>query len=710
MREIRRQLQHMLSSGDFALLDTLKKGKKWRSWPSEDRELLAEALVQQGRAKSVGDASARARQELGECFALATQIAPASGSVYRVQARAHWDCYCRTKNLQELHLAIDRLKKALQCSPGDAQISSDLAKSMIHVPDYARDGEFVKQIEALLSLGEKAQSPQGRADIHHLWGMHFSQLFKITGEPLELTLAIDKFRRAHAVTEGNLLPWQPYCRALEQLGQLMGQPSLLREALVCLQKSLAGAEAQKDAQTWSHMGEICQTLFELEGQQADFLRAERAFGQAALLAPDSWHCWFKWGALYVVAGKLRQQMALVRFGLEKLGKAHKLSASKTLVMSQLAECQTLLGTAEEDLRLLKLAKRCLQSCAEKEPFDSLHFTRLGLSQLALGKYFGDSDTLMQAYHHFQDALALFGNLPEIHAGLAQVCSALAESTQEPQLLERALEHFEECACLSNRQIALLMEWAAALIKQAEYRGGDQDKIFSAVEKLQAAMQICEQMEISPDVPLLFSYGCALDFLGDLTGEELFYERAVQVLSQVLKLEPSNLAAQFNLALVFSHIGEAFDNRPNLELAVERLCSLARLNPEDELVWQEWGISLMHLARMPKEEEHQALDWTALADAEVKLRQALRLGALTPLYHLAGLHAARGHKELSLNYLEKAIREKAVPSFEEVQEDEWLENIRGEERFGKLSQTLRELLEGEEGGESPSETEDSSNSN
>lgn len=707
MREIRRQLQHILISGDFALLDSLKKSKKWRSWPSEDRELFAKALVQQGKGKNFGDNSPSAQQKRGECFALASQIAPTSSQIYQVQAQAHLDCFYQTQRLPELHLAVDRLKRALQCCPGNLQISIELAKALIHIPDYAQSADLVAQVETLLSACEKTDVSADRASTLQLWGEHYLNLANITGEALEVSRAIRKFRSAREISQGPALPWRCFCLALEQLAKLTGQSSFYLEALEVLQNQLARSD--KDLQVWMQLGQISQVLFELEGQQNDFLRAEKAFGQSAILAPDNWQCWFCWGGLYVTAGKLRQQMTMVRFGLEKLGKAYKLSAAKTTVMSQLAECQTLLGEAEEDLRLLKLARRCLQICSEKEPFESVHFARLGMCQLALGKYFGDSDCLLQAYHHFQDALALFGNLPSIHIGLAKSCSALAESTLEPQLLEKALEHFELCKEDANREVTLLIDWAIALMKVAELRGGDQDKIYTAVEKLQLAMQLCEQMEIPPGTQLLFHYGCALDFLGDLTGEELFYERAIQVLSQVLQLEPSNFAARFNLAIVFSHIGEAFGNRQNLETAIEQLSTLAHLNPEDELVWQEWGVSLMHLARLAGEDE-QGVDWAILAQAEVKLRQALRLGALTPLYHLAGLHAMRGHKELSLSYLERSIREKAVPGLEEMQEDEWLENVRSEERFLKLVQTLRDLLENEESGESTSEAEDSSSSN
>lgn len=707
MKDLRKHLQYILSSGNFSLLEPLKSRRGWKSWPPEERELFAKALLELGQAKISDAQTADGEQESVKCFALAEQVCPSNGRILSAQGCIYFKRYAQTRQSADLMHAISRYRRALTLSPDEPQIALKLARALMLRPAYPLVDAAFAEVESLLSkleLMDTLSTPL-RKSFYQVLGEHYLAQGEQSGEALELVRAIAQFRNAKDLLDDAPFEWSPYCRALEQLAVLTHRKELYQEILDCLQEQLR--LVADDPAIWFQVGQTSLTLFELEGRQPDYFRAEKAFATAFKLAPNCWQYQWRWGTLCVLAGKLHQRPELVRVGLQKLGKANKLNPAKVGIISQIAECQYLLGAEEENLKSLKQAKRCLQQCAEKEPFDPAHRVRLGMCQLALGRYFGDHDHLMKALDLLQDALGVFGSTPEIQVGLALCSEALADSAIDPQLLERALDHFDEGATFAIRRVDLLVDWASILLKCAEVRGGDRERVALAVEKLQLALHLCEQMEIAPDAQLLFHFGCSLDFVGDLTGEEAHYEKAIQLLSQVLRIDPNHYLARFNLAIVYSHHGEAFEDEASLGVAAKQLAALAHINPEDELIWQEWGVCLTHLARLSDLEEKSSEAHQHLKEAEVKLRQALRLGALTPLYHLAGLHALKRQKEAALYYLKRAIEEKAVPGLEEIYDDEWLDPLRDDARFIELVQSLEESIAREASGDPHSGAEDNS---
>ncbi len=706
MSEIRRHLEHILTSGDFSLLEPLKRRKGWVHWLPEERELLAKALVQQGREKLLSNQSATAHQELSECFALALQIAPSNSRIYWEQAGVLLKSYTCCARKADLQLAIELLEKALACSSSDLRclIALDLVKATMQLSDYPKDSEQVRRVDQLLTSCSNSLPHDSRraGKVLQAWGEHYLHLGVHSGEAWELRCAVEKFRAAADLLAVDERDWRSTCQALDQLARLTKQIAFYREAIKCLRLQLSISHQSEDL--WSRLGDISQKIYEMTGIHADYLYAERCFGNAVLLAPEKWQSWFRWGLLYIKAGRARQQIALLRFGLEKLTKADKLSPGQPLINSQIADCQCMIGSIDEDLGLLKQANRCLQRCIELEPFESLHVSRLGMCHLAMGGYFGDNQQFVKAYTFFQEAEVAFGNLPELQMGLALCCCALAETALEPQLMQKALEHFEKGQELASCQVDYLIDWATALMRFAEICGGDREMIEAALSKLQEALKLCDRLEIGPTANLLYHFGCALDFMGDLTGEEAFYEQAIHALSKAVQIDPDHYSARFNLAIVHSHIGETFEEGKSLLLAISHFEALAQTDREDELVWQEWGIALLHLAELTQGEE-ETLSLPLLEEAEAKLRQALRLGALTPLYHLAGLHSVQGQIETALHYLDRSIEEKIIPGVEEIEEDEWLDSLRQHPRYLKLMLKFKETLAKEESGEAQPDSAD-----
>lgn len=707
MSEIRRHLEQILITRDFTLLEPFKESKGWINWPPKERELLAQALVEQGRETMLSSQSRSAHRQLNECFALALQIAPLNARIYWDQAKVLIKSHIVGKHSGDLLAAIQLLEKALNYSTPDLSclISLELASALMKQSDYANNSTSTVRVEKLLNTCSDSIShdSQRAGEVLQMWGRHYLLLAEQSGEAWELRSSVEKFRAASELLVIKDRDWKSMCRALKKLGELTMQTSLYREAINSLRIQLS--ESQQSAELWSHMGQLSLKLYETTCLNSDYQYAERCFGNTALLAPERWQSWYCWGSLYVTAGKARQQISLLRFGLEKLTKALKLRPGKPQIASQIAECQLMMAIAEEDFQLMKHAQQCLDQCVETEPFEITHLFRKGMCQLAIARYFGDSQHLIKAYTFFQETEESLGPMPQLQIGLALCCSALAETALEPQLLQKAIEHFEKGKKLASCQVHLLIDWAAALMRFAEFCGQSKELIEKALVKLNQALQLCDHLEIGPTANLLFHFGCALDFMGDVTGEEALYEQSIHALTKAIQIDPDHYPARFNLAVVYSHIGESFDDAKSLLSAARHFQALARLDSEDELVWQEWGITLMHLAEASQEDDN-IVDLPLLEEAEMKLHQALQLGALTPHYHLASIYSLRGQIDVALNYLERAIEEKTVPGIEEIEEDEWLDALRQAPRYIELMEKFKETLLREESGEPQGDAGDS----
>lgn len=198
----------------------------------------------------------------------------------------------------------------------------------------------------------------------------------------------------------------------------------------------------------------------------------------------------------------------------------------------------------------------------------------------------------------------------------------------------------------------------------------------AIEKFEKTIAIAERVE--PE--WLYNYGCAFDFLGDLTGEPEHYEKAIQLLIKVLELDPDYLPAIYNIALAFSHLGETVPDIDCLYRACEYFQQLLQKEPEDDLAWNDWGTTLVHLALLLYDPSLPEQSQELYAQSEEKFLQSVRLGCNSALYNLACIHSLNSNLDLAMQYIQRAADQNALPPVDDLLQDEWLENLRQTSEF------------------------------
>lgn len=211
---------------------------------------------------------------------------------------------------------------------------------------------------------------------------------------------------------------------------------------------------------------------------------------------------------------------------------------------------------------------------------------------------------------------------------------------------------------------------------------DPKYVESAIEKFERAINQNAEDPINQECDLewLYNYGCALDFLGDFTEETCDYERAVQVLSKVLEVDPSYTFARYNLALSLSHLGEHADDVESFQKSLHHFEILLSNDHEDETAWNDWGLTLINYGQLIYDPTHPEQAQNLYEQAEGKLMHAIALGCTQAYYNLACVHALMGHTSVAMHFIERAEVAGVLPGIEAMLHDEWLKNIRDTQEF------------------------------
>ena len=212
---------------------------------------------------------------------------------------------------------------------------------------------------------------------------------------------------------------------------------------------------------------------------------------------------------------------------------------------------------------------------------------------------------------------------------------------------------------------------------------DRTHIEQAAEKFELAISGRLDALDGDDVELewLYNYGCSLDFLGDFNDEGIYYEKAIQVLSHVLKIDPEYHHARYNLALSLSHLGELNSDVNYFNHSVEVFQEVVQNEPEDEMAWNDYGLAFLHLAILTYDPTiNSELCDQFFLQAETRFQKAISLGNQHAFYNLASLNALRNNPIEAIHYLEKGELANALPPIDDVIHDEWLDSLRDQPAY------------------------------
>ncbi|WP_204592956.1 tetratricopeptide repeat protein, partial [Candidatus Similichlamydia epinepheli] len=687
-------LRLALEQQNFSILERFKHEKSWSTWSAQDRELFAEALVHEGRLFSNEVNSGLAIKMLN-CFELASQVAPMSHYVAYLQGQTFWSCYLNEKNPGALSHAVYRLRRALKESSFHLPYLHLFLRVVLAAQSFWLDSTQLLQ-EAYDLAHPIVSSSLIDAETHLLWAELLFATAKNSEEIGDYVKAIRCFAEAQEKNVNKVSFWLAYSDCVLALSKRVSSHNLLCQAEKLIACAINLAPESPDA--WLLLAKFHARCLFHQGFDESLAKAEEAFSGALARGASRIEVSLQWAELYYFVGRFRQQVQFLRIACDKLQIGLAVDPIHPKLRSLLSCCQTILGAYDDNLALLRQAENVLLEVIDQEPEETIHHYRHALALIEQGRYFCDTRFFQSALARLKTSMAQLGRSSWISLGLAQTYFLLAESTGNINLFKKCLAGFSECSDLCEEHIWINIDWAVALMRASEILG-NKELLNEALSKFSFVIDQYQAMGVRLDAELLYQHGCALDLQGDYSGDETFYDRAVQSLALAQNIDPNAFHIRLAFAFALSHLAEATSDPECFFRAFEHYRILSEIDPEDDIVWGEWGICILSFIKSSVPQHYILSYYEAhLQEAEEKFLMSLRLGNQMVFYNLACIYSVRGDIDKALKCFSKAVEVGVVPSLEEVLEDSWLDPLRNESYFLEMLSNLDE-------GPSPSDDSD-----
>ncbi|MCE2983111.1 MAG: tetratricopeptide repeat protein [Parachlamydia sp.] len=678
-----KELAEIQKDRSFERLNSFKDPKIWGGMAESERSLFVQLLILQGD-QQLEEGSNR----VIDSFNLAAQVGGGAPSIYYEQGNLFSK---RSDNLRCLNFAHQSFQKAIQKNPQFANaLYADglvLLKMGLLENDTSYFVQACSRFEELKQTFEKTPSDFPQDELYWKWGLSLALIGKSGGEPHDYSMAIEKYRLAEEKGCASALFYIDYGNALSDLADLLERPALLSDALAFYFKAIELDPYEFSG--WFNQGScllaICETCFDPQLCE----QAEKSFDNALELDETQSLLWLRYGQLEALAGKYKRQKTKLESSLEKFNRAYQLDPAHLPILSAWAETELFLGSEEDRLDLIYSARDKIVQCLEQNPENAEDWYLYGSCLNEIGGYFNEKVFYRQAIEKFEYGVTLSSNNPLLWYGLALSHFALGELLDEKSDFEKAVEYCSKVIECGGAAIAQFWnDWGVALMKMGEMTQ-QPHYLEQAIEKFERALKQ-PLFELEPedlDLEWVYNYGCAFDLLGDLKEEPQFFERAVQILNQVLVMDPDFSQARYNLALALSNLGEATYDVEPYQRALEHFQILLNNDQEDDCIHLDCGVSLVNLALLIHDEHVPERSYILYREAENHLMQAASLGNTQAYYQLVGLYSLTKHFAQAMHYLERALQYGALPPLEDLLHDEWLEALRQTPSFRQFIHQL-----------------------
>jgi len=665
-------LQKIGKEHAYDQLDLFKDSSAWSLMDHDEKTLLAILFI--GRGKNQLEAR---DPHFIDSFDIASQLAPELYDIHYLQGKA---CAEHLDNVHCLTLASQAYSKAVACKPDGFESWFNWGDVLIFIGLFYQEVSYLAEADHKFQMAEAILRQRGPltsddAIVYWRWGLCWSLMARQAGEPQDLRIAIDKYKQAESLGFQDPDFWHDYGSTLLELGMLIQRPELLVDASDLYHKAL---ERSPDSfEYWFSLACCYQYLYEINLDESYFERSHAAFDKASKVESNESRLWLKWGQLLIGGGKATRNLEKIKASLAKFEKANACESNNPLILSRWGEAEMIIGTNLDRLDHIRSAESKIVKSLEIFPESPDIWFFYGACLNALGHYFHEDEYYNQAIEKFQYGLSLDRHHPLLWYGLGMAHYSLGDRWEDIPLLEKAVRDFAhviECGGGSFAQF--WNDWGVAYMKLGEVTD-TKEYVQMAIEKFERALKhpTIEKDKGNVDLEWVYNYGCAFDFLGEFTGDESCYERAVFLLSQVIQADPKHAHAGYNLALALSHLAEAMSDVTLYEKAIEQYLIILGRDNEDELACYDLGMTYIHLANLVQDKHHLGKNQALLHLAEHRLLQSAALGNPHAHYAIACLFSLAGNFDAAMHYIERAQHQGTLPSIDEMMREEWLSALR-----------------------------------
>lgn len=631
----------------------------------------AEFLLNEGKKKLN-----QGNQEGLKLFSQATSIDPNNPKLFFEQGLTLFKIGRENQVKKTLLLANKKFKSATKLDDNIATFWSSWGKSLYSLGMLSQEHHYFlsakEKYQKAIELCKGSHDPY-LAQTYWDFGQVLLQIALHSGESSDLYEALEAHSTASSHNEE--LPaafWEDYGIISLKLGEQINDIRLYLKSIHCHKNAIS--KSVSSFRSWYLLAHSLSKLYTLTHDEDHFCQANECYTNAAKLHPQNETIWHSWAKLLLDSGIRLSDAKRLHSCIEKCHRAYACKHDMIRVMETWSIALATLGMISDRLDLIFEANNKVMEAIERfAPTPELLHAE-GKVQFAFGKYYKDHDHYYQAIEKFQEGLSIDRSVPYLWHNLGITYALLAEEEEDPTLYERAGKFFTKAISLSAQSV-YYYDYAHSLYKLAEINQS-KGTLEEALLHFEQAFNL-QKNAVYLRPSWLYKYAMALDLMGDLTDEEQFYIKSIEILKRVLMLDPDYPDIHYKIAYVYSHLGELMENPEVFERASSHYKLAYQTNEENEMLILDWALSLINLAQITPD---ASLRDQNLREAEYKLIQSAKLGNAEAYYHLACLYSITTQFERSIYFLEKAEAYDAIPALDDLLNDEWLENLRNTETF------------------------------
>ena len=671
---IQKKLDKIFEKKEFEKLSEYYEPNSWDPLNDKERESLALLFITHGEHQ-LQNGDHKGIQN----FELATKVDPSNPAVHYRQAFAY---AAQKESINCLKEASKALDKTVTLDPNHINAWQSWGNILVDIGIMQENASWLYEADEKFTrvrdLIKAKENVSHDADLLWQWAKCWFHIGKHSGEAVDFLQSLEKFRHADRVGCTNHDFYKDFGNTLADLASLLKRKDLLVEAASHFQKLTHALPS--DPQAWLSLGCTFLQLHRHDPLIDYFHQSNDCFSRVMDINPDDSILWHRWAELCVNHGTSTNNIEEIKNSIDKFIKADHIDPQNPDVLLSWAEALIFMASQEENLEYLHEAENKVRLAVTVAPENYQGWYWYGICRSEMGRYFAADSYYRQALEKFQYASKLNPSSTHIlyHIGLTHF--SIGDLTNETSEIEKCINVFKQCAN-DNEAITpqFYNDWGIALMKLSEITH-DKSHLEEAVTKFDDAIALCAKNSEEVDLEWLYNYGCALDFLGDFHDELIYYEKAIQILSYVVEQDPQEQDARYHLALALFHKGELNSDIDDLHQSINLFHELSQNDPEDEIIWNDYGLVLLNLAVLIEDPGQSEESLHLLEQAEHKLLQASSLGNKYSFYNLACLYSLTNNVQASMQYMERAESNTALPPLAELMNDEWLENLQAEPSF------------------------------
>lgn len=623
------------------------------------------------------------------CFEASSNLDGQNPQIWYRQGLAFFEYGSEEGKEKALLLASKNFKIATQLNPNYFDAWVAWGNVLLQLGRFHEEHHFLMEAKDKYQKAldhSEGQPKEFLAELYWDYGIAWSEIAQHSGEALDVRLAIEAFQTSKSYQEKPSPEfWNDCGKAYLEMGLLINDSRLYLQSIEHLQHAVAASPQYFDG--WMSLAEAYSQLYINTLDDRYVSKASDAYAMASKISPRDPETWLGWGQLLGESGKHSGDPKVLRLSIEKCARAAQLDSEDPCIISQWVESLSTLGMITARLDLIVEAEHKVLKATDQFPDDPDLWHAYGICLIAFGKYYEDADYYELAIEKLQYGLSIDRTDPELWHALGLVHKHYAELTNDEDLIERSHRFLSRAMDLKPSCPALLFDSACCLLQFSE--------ILDDLPTLEQSIILFELLlQNHKDTLLhhpewLYEYACALEWLGDFTEEEKHYTRAIEIFSHVLLIDPDFPRIHHRTALCYSHLGSITGESEYYRRAIHFFRLAIRQDEENDQIWLDWGVSLIHLA-------HHTLDSDFMnqlyMDAEVKITKAGRLGNEGAYYTLACLYSILGRTQEGMELIHKALWARSLPPIEELLDDDWLDNLRATPAFAQFLTALEAKLQ------------------